>query len=99
MSQENYRDYIMRNAVGSSPAPSAGPAVSAFQKKIRGEETELREHICKEMNALNLERCRCIPKEQPGADWRVLQTIVEEDPSREKYQVFPLTIYLQSKLI
>lgn len=66
---------------------SIGPAISAFQKKIRGEETELRDHICKEMNALNLERCRCIPKEQPGADWRVLQTIVEEDPSREKYQV------------
>lgn len=65
----------------------AGPAVSAFQKKIRGEETELHDHICKEMNALNLERCRCIPKEQPGADWRVLQTIVEEDPSREKFQV------------
>ena len=47
----------------------------------------LRDHICKEMNPLNLERCRCIPKNVPGADWRVLQEIVAADPSREKYQV------------
>lgn len=65
---------------------SAGPAVSAFQKRVRGEETVLRDHICKEMNPLNLERCRCIPKNQPGADWRVLQQIVEKDPSRTNFQ-------------
>lgn len=65
----------------------AGPAVSAFQKKIRGQETVLRDHICKEMNAMNLERCKCIPKEQPGADWRVLQQIVRDDPSRAMFQV------------
>ena len=40
----------------------AGPPVSAFQKAIRGDATVLRDHICKEMNELNLERCRCIPK-------------------------------------
>lgn len=61
--------------------------MSAFQRAIRGEESVLKDHICKEMNALNLERCRCVPKDQPGADWRVLQKIVEEDPSREKFQV------------
>jgi len=61
--------------------------VSAFQKRVRGEQTVLKDHICKEMNGLNLERCRCIPKDQPGADWRVLQQIVEKDPSREKFQV------------
>jgi len=30
---------------------------------------------------------RCIPKETPGADWRVLLEIVREDPSREMYEV------------
>jgi hypothetical protein len=64
-----------------------GPAVSAFQKRVRGEQTVLKDHICKEMNGLNLERCRCIPKDQPGADWRVLQQIVDQDPAREKFQV------------
>ncbi len=47
----------------------------------------LRDHVSKEMNELNLERCRCIPKNTPGADWRVLQEIVRDDPSRELYKV------------
>ena len=38
------------------------------------------------MNALNLERCRCIPKNCPGADWRVLLELVAQDPTRELYQ-------------
>jgi DNA (cytosine-5)-methyltransferase 1 len=50
---------------------------------------QLRDHICKEMNPLNLERCRCIPKDTPGADWRVLLEIVKNDPSREKFNVRP----------
>lgn len=75
-------------------ARSAGPAVSAFQKRVRGQQTVLKDHICKEMNGLNLERCRCIPKDQPGADWRVLQQIVEQDPAREKFQVRP-SVYSQ----
>ena len=65
----------------------AGPAVSAFQKKIRGGNTVLRDHICKQMNELNLERCRCIPKEVPGADWRCLEQLVAQDPARELYKV------------
>ncbi|KAK9839548.1 hypothetical protein WJX84_003539, partial [Apatococcus fuscideae] len=64
----------------------SGPAVSAFQKRIRASASVLKDHICKEMNELNLERCRCIPKGVPGADWRVLQEIVAADPSREKYK-------------
>lgn len=71
----------------------AGPAVSAFQKAIRGGAGVLQDHICKEMNGLNLERCRCIPKNAPGADWRVLQEIVAADPSREKFQVWPAGNY------
>ena len=63
-------------------AAGAGPAISAFQKAIRGDCEVLRDHICKEMNELNLERCRCIPKGVPGADWRVLQEIVAADPQR-----------------
>ena len=34
--------------------------------------------------------CRCIPKNCPGADWRVLEAIVKADPSREKYKGQPL---------
>ncbi len=47
----------------------------------------LRDHISKEMNELNLERCRCIPKLTPGADWRVLQEIIEQHPERTLYKV------------
>ena len=55
-------------------------ATSAYQRFIRGKATDLRDHVCKEMNELNLERCRCIPKDQPGADWRVLQEIIQDHP-------------------
>ena len=60
--------------------------MSAFQKRVRGGATVLTDHICKEMNELNLERCACIPKNVPGADWRVLLEIVAADPSRETYK-------------
>lgn len=45
--------------------------VSWFQKKIRGNTTVLTDHISKEMNELNLIRCKKIPK-RPGADWHDL---------------------------
>ena len=61
--------------------------MSAFQKRIRNGATVLTDHICKEMNELNLERCSCIPKNVPGADWRVLLEIVAADPSRETFKV------------
>jgi DNA (cytosine-5)-methyltransferase 1 len=65
--------------------------VSAYQKFIQGSaEGKITDHICKEMNELNLERCKCIPKNQPGADWRVLQEIVAADPTREKFNGQPL---------
>ena len=63
-----------------------GP-VSAFQRQVRGEATVLRDHICKKLNNINMERCRCIPKNTPGADWRTLLEIVAADPSREKFEV------------
>lgn len=34
----------------------------------------------------------CIPKNCPGADWRVLEEIVKADPSREKFKVGPHTL-------
>ena len=42
------------------------------------------------MNELNLERCRCIPKEVPGADWRCLEQLVAQDPAREMFKVAPV---------
>lgn len=33
---------------------------------------------------------RCIPKNQPGADWRVLQEIVRDHPERENFKGQPL---------
>lgn len=62
-------------------------AQTAFQRGIRGETSVLRDHICKKLNELNMERCRCIPKNVPGADWRTLQEIVKADPAREQFQV------------
>ncbi|KAJ4900746.1 DNA (cytosine-5)-methyltransferase 1 [Raphanus sativus] len=46
--------------------------VSWFQKKIRGNMSVLTDHICKEMDEINLIRCKNIPK-TPGADWRQLK--------------------------
>ena len=45
--------------------------ISWFQKKIRGDMVVLTDHISKEMNELNLIRCKKIPK-RPGSDWRDL---------------------------
>jgi DNA (cytosine-5)-methyltransferase 1 len=47
--------------------PYSGPAVSAFQKLMRSKADMLRDHICKEMNDLNLERCRCAEAEREAA--------------------------------
>ena len=70
-----------------SPSPLPPLQVSAFQQHVRGDCSLLTEHISKQMNELNLERCRCIPKNCPGADWRVLEEIVKADPAREKFKV------------
>ena len=79
----------LRGALAAPPtgrARAAGPPVSAFQKRIRNGAAVLTDHICKEMNELNLERCACIPKNVPGADWRVLLEIVAADPARETFK-------------
>ena len=60
---------------------------SAFQRMIRSglpaadrdDQQPLFDHISKTMNELNLERCRCIPKGEPGADWRVLRRVLAAD--------------------
>jgi DNA (cytosine-5)-methyltransferase 1 len=39
---------------------------SAYQRFIRGKNTVLLDHVCKEMNELNLERCRYV--HVPGSD-------------------------------
>ena len=45
--------------------------MSWFQKKIRRNTMSLNDHISKEMNELNLIRCKHIPK-RPGCDWHDL---------------------------
>eukprot|EP00210_Caulerpa_lentillifera_P008334 g7950.t1 len=65
-------------------------AKSNFQRKIRGNCAILTSHISKKLNEINFERCCCIPKNTPGADWRVLLDIVERDPTRAVYKGQPL---------
>lgn len=94
------RAVTVRDAIGDLPPITNGadaeemaysqPPVSTYQKMVRGSSTVLRDHICKGLNELNLERCRCIPKLTPGSDWRALLEIVAADPSREKFKDQPL---------
>ena len=64
--------------------------LSSFQHQIRNNASVLLHHVCKGMNDLNLERCRCIPKNVQGADWRTLEQIVKDDPTRELFNGQPL---------
>ncbi|KAJ3669874.1 hypothetical protein LUZ60_010198 [Juncus effusus] len=76
-----FRAITVRDTIGDLPGVKNGAnkisidygsePVSWFQKKIRGNMTELNDHISKEMNELNLIRCQHIPK-RPGADWHDL---------------------------
>jgi hypothetical protein len=63
--------------------------VSAFQKGIRGNETVLKDHICKTMNDLNMRRCSLVPKNKAGADWRAIVLHVREHPEAETFNVCP----------
>jgi DNA (cytosine-5)-methyltransferase 1 len=63
---------------------------TAFQISIRGSCDTLYDHVSKYMNDLNMERCKCIPKNCPGADWRVLEEIVNKDPSKKLFRGQPL---------
>ncbi|WZN58936.1 DNA (cytosine-5)-methyltransferase [Chloropicon roscoffensis] len=58
---------------------------SSFQKDIRVGATILTDHICKDLNPLNLYRCSLIPKNQPGQDWRALEDAVHEGRIDEKF--------------
>ncbi|CAA7027839.1 unnamed protein product [Microthlaspi erraticum] len=76
-----FRPITVKDTIGDLPPVENGESqtkkeyqgepISLFQKEIRGEMIVLTDHICKEMNELNLKRCQHIPK-RPGADWRSL---------------------------
>ncbi|TVU44569.1 hypothetical protein EJB05_04014 [Eragrostis curvula] len=76
-----FRSITVRDTVGDLPPVENGASkptiqygsepVSWFQKKIRGNTLSLSDHISKEMNELNLIRCKHIPK-RPGCDWHDL---------------------------
>ncbi|VAI93546.1 unnamed protein product [Triticum turgidum subsp. durum] len=76
-----FRSITVRDTIGDLPPVENGASkptipygcepVSWFQKKIRGDASSLSDHIAKEMNELNLIRCKHIPK-RPGCDWHDL---------------------------
>ncbi|KAL0733706.1 hypothetical protein Bca4012_009916 [Brassica carinata] len=91
-----FRPITVRDTIGDLPPVANGESntnreykgqpISWFQKEIRGDKIVLTDHICKEMNELNLIRCKKIPK-RPGADWRDLP---EEKVTLSKGQVVDL---------
>ncbi|RID48003.1 hypothetical protein BRARA_I04553 [Brassica rapa] len=91
-----FRPITVRDTIGDLPSVVNGESntkreykaqpISWFQKEIRGDNISLTDHICKEMNELNLIRCKKIPK-RPGADWRDLP---EEKVTLSKGQVVDL---------
>ncbi|CAH8276765.1 unnamed protein product [Arabidopsis lyrata] len=76
-----FRSITVRDTIGDLPPVENGESeinkkykdvpVSWFQKEMRGNMTVLTDHICKQMNELNLIRCKKVPK-RPGASWRDL---------------------------
>ncbi|KAI9087979.1 hypothetical protein K1719_030309 [Acacia pycnantha] len=76
-----FRAITVRDTIGDLPPVENGASkanleyqsdpVSWFQKNIRRDMAVLTDHISKEMNELNLIRCKKIPK-RPGTDWRDL---------------------------
>ncbi|XP_027157672.1 DNA (cytosine-5)-methyltransferase 1B-like [Coffea eugenioides] len=76
-----FRAITIRDTIGELPAVRNGALkpimeykngpISWFQNQIRGDIQDLKDHISKEMNELNLLRCRKIPK-RPGSDWHDL---------------------------
>ncbi|TXG69970.1 hypothetical protein EZV62_004905 [Acer yangbiense] len=66
-----FRSITVRDTIGDLPAVANGASIATMEK-IRGDMLVLTDHISKEMNELNVKRCRKIPK-RPGADWRDLE--------------------------
>ncbi|KQK12690.1 DNA (cytosine-5)-methyltransferase 1A [Brachypodium distachyon] len=76
-----FRSITVRDTIGDLPPVENGASkptiqygsepISWFQKKIRGDVLSLNDQISKEMNELNLIRCKHIPK-RPGCDWHDL---------------------------
>ncbi|WIA17375.1 hypothetical protein OEZ85_014235 [Tetradesmus obliquus] len=90
------RPTTVRDAIGDLPPISngeeqwvreyAGPPQSAYQAAMRQQAQQLLDHACKALTADDLERCIVIPKDTPGADWRVLEQVAAADPSRAVLQ-------------
>lgn len=78
----------------SDNRPYSKEPISEFQREIRGEEEDLKDHICKTMNDLNMRRCELVPKDLPGADWRSLVLHVEKHPEDALFNVRPLLMML-----
>ncbi|XP_038712503.1 DNA (cytosine-5)-methyltransferase 1B-like [Tripterygium wilfordii] len=76
-----FRSITVRDTIGDLPVVENGASKATleygtkpeswFQRLIRGDSMALTDHISKEMNELNLIRCKRIPR-CAGADWRVL---------------------------
>lgn len=87
------RTVTVGDAIGDLPAIENGhiqevmeydsPPQSAYQAALRANaHTALYDHQSDDMGRINLERCRYIPKDTPGADWHVLYDVVKADPSK-----------------
>ena len=50
----------LTNGADAEVMDYAGPPVSDFQRDVRKGSDKLRDHICKEMNELNLKRCTIV---------------------------------------
>jgi DNA (cytosine-5)-methyltransferase 1 len=80
------RAVTVRDMIGDLPAVRNGcddddasydkAPESAYQHDIRLGATRLRNHICKVLNEVNVQRCSLIPRES-NHDWRYLRILVE----------------------
>ncbi|GAA0154402.1 DNA methyltransferase [Lithospermum erythrorhizon] len=76
-----FRAITVKDSIGDLPEVKNGSSEdtmrykkqpsSWFQKRIRGDQGVLTDHIAKEMSELNLTRCQKVPKHN-GSDWRTL---------------------------
>ncbi|XP_078007936.1 DNA (cytosine-5)-methyltransferase 1-like [Phascolarctos cinereus] len=66
----------IKNGASEEEIPYKGEPKCWFQKQLRGSQDQqiLRDHVCKEMNALVSARIKLIPL-TPGSDWRDLPNI------------------------
>ncbi|KAF8065926.1 MET1B [Scenedesmus sp. PABB004] len=60
---------------------------TAYQRALRRGAAELTDHVPFMLNVDDLERVSLIPKDTPGADWRALAAIEENEPGRTTVNV------------